>query len=161
MSDGAAPPVRLSVLDRLLDNSTWTAPSESGASPAALKRALVRDLEWLLNTRRIAEPAPASFPEINSSVYHFGLPDVSSRSADSIETQQQLAADIEECLRIFEPRLTQVRVSIREAAEEEGRLARFVVDALLRMDPEPQRVVFDTVLVTPTGTFFVRGGDDE
>ena len=34
-------------------------------------------------------------------------------------------------------------------------------EALLRMDPEPQRVVFDTVLETPTGTFFVRGGEDE
>ena len=114
-----------------------------------------------LDPRRIAEPAPARYPEVNASVYHFGLPDVSSRSADSIETQQQLAGDIEECLRIFEPRLTQVRVSIREAVEEEGRLARFVVEALLRMDPEPQRVVFDTVLETPTGTFFVRGGEDE
>src|SRR5690606_11335440 len=81
MSSHVEPTIRLSVIDRLLQNgepeeanSTWV------GSVDALKASLVRDLEWLLNTRRIAEPAPDSFPEVQRSVYHFGLPDVSSRS---------------------------------------------------------------------------------
>jgi type VI secretion system protein ImpF len=150
------------VLDRLLDTSAGAAEHAStwSGSVEALKHSLVRDLEWLLNTRRIAEPAPDAYPEVQNSVYHFGLPDVSSRSADSVDVQRMLSRDIEEAIRIFEPRLTDVRVSVRAADDEGSRLARFVVEGMLRMEPNPERVVFDTVLETPTGKFFVRGDED-
>jgi type VI secretion system protein ImpF len=162
MTGGTEPTIRLSVIDRLLGTATGAEGSGStwSGSVEALKQSLVRDLEWLLNTRRIAEPAPDRYPEVRRSVYHFGLPDVSSKSADSIEVQQALSRDIEECIRIFEPRLTDVRVGLRQSTEEGSRLARFVIEALLRMEPNPERVVFDTVLETPTGKFFVRGDDD-
>jgi type VI secretion system protein ImpF len=162
MSRGTEPTIRLSVLDRLLEGSPEAAeePSTWAGSVEALKRSLVRDLEWLLNTRRIAEPASDAYPEVRSSVYHYGLPDVSSRSADSADVQQALSRDIEECIRVFEPRLTDVRVGVRQSTEEGSRLARFVVEGMLRMEPNPERVVFDTVLETPTGKFFVRGDDD-
>jgi type VI secretion system protein ImpF len=154
--------VRLSVLDRLIDRhpgvgdgmGTWN------GSVDALKKSLLQDLEWLLNTRRIAEPAPEQYPEVRSSVYHFGLPDVTSKSADSPQVQVDLARDIEECIRIFEPRLTAVRVSVRPAGEAGSRLARFVIEGLLRLDPDPERVLFDTVLETPTGQFFISGDED-
>jgi type VI secretion system protein ImpF len=162
MSQGTEPTIRLSIIDRLLDQSGGVGESSAGWSESveALKQSLVRDLEWLLNTRRIAEPASDSYPEVQSSVYHFGLPDISSRSADSVEVQQALSRDIEECIRIFEPRLTDVRVGLRQSTEEGSRLARFVIEGLLRMEPNPERVVFDTVLETPTGKFFVRGDAD-
>lgn len=162
MSRGTEPTIRLSVVDRLLDPSDARAEGSStwSGSVEALKESLVRDLEWLLNTRRIAEPASDSYPEVQRSVYHFGLPDVSSKSADSVDVQQALSRDIEECIRIFEPRLTDVRVGVRQSTEEGSRLARFVIEGLLRMEPNPERVVFDTVLETPTGKFFVRGDED-
>jgi type VI secretion system protein ImpF len=162
MSQGTEPTIRLSIIDRLLDQSGGVGEASAGWSESvdALKQSLVRDLEWLLNTRRIAEPAPDSYPEVQHSVYHFGLPDISSRSADSVEVQQALSRDIEECIRTFEPRLTDVRVGLRQSTEEGSRLARFVIEALLRMEPNPERVVFDTVLETPTGKFFVRGDAD-
>lgn len=162
MSRGTEPTIRLSVVDRLLDPSDTRAEGSStwSGSVEALKESLVRDLEWLLNTRRIAEPASDSYPEVQRSVYHFGLPDVSSKSADSVDVQQALSRDIEECIRIFEPRLTDVRVGVRQSTEEGSRLARFVIEGLLRMEPNPERVVFDTVLETPTGKFFVRGDED-
>ena len=40
------------------------------------KTGLQRDLEWLLNTRRIPVTAPEEFEELTQSVYHFGLPDI-------------------------------------------------------------------------------------
>lgn len=161
MSTGTEPTVRLSVVDRLMQTGEWDAVDATWVgSVEALKQALVRDLEWLLNTRRIAEPAPDAYPEVQRSVYHFGLPDISSRSADSLDVQQALSRDIEESIRIFEPRLTDVRVTVRQSEEKGSRLARFVIEAMLRMEPNPERVVFDTVLETPTGKFFVRGEDD-
>lgn len=160
MNSGAEPTIRLSVVDRLLDTGDEDGRSTWSGSVEALKRSLVRDLEWLLNTRRIAEPASDAYTEVQRSVYHFGLPDVSSRSADSVDVQQVLSRDIEECIRIFEPRLTDVRVSVRQSAEAGSHNARFVIEGLLRMEPNPERVVFDTVLETPTGKFFVRGDAD-
>jgi type VI secretion system protein ImpF len=162
MSPPAERTVRLSVLDRLIDRrpdiggggGTWA------GSVAALKASLLRDLEWLLNTRRIAEPAPDQFAEVRRSVYHYGLPDVTSKSADSPQVQSDLARDIEECIRTFEPRLTAVRVTVRPEGEAGSRLARFVIEGLLRLDPDPERVLFDTVLETPTGKFFISGDED-
>jgi len=154
--------VRLSVLDRLLDDS----PREPGArpvtwdaSPEAFKRAFLRDLEWLLNTRRVAEPAPERYPELEHSLYHFGIPDVTSLSAESPDAHQRLARDIEECLRTFEPRLSSPRVSIAPMGENGGRSVRFVIDAILRMDPLSERIVVDTLLETSTGAFKVSGGE--
>lgn len=160
MNRGTEPTIRLSVIDRLLESETDDTRATWAGSVEALKQSLVRDLDWLLNTRRIAEPASDAYPEVQRSVYHFGIPDISSRSADSVDVQQALSRDIEECIRIFEPRLMDVRVAVRKSSEEGSRNARFMIEALLRMEPNPERVVFDTVLETPTGKFFVRGGDD-
>lgn len=154
--------VRLSVLDRLMDfdpraGGDPTIPWEE--SVRQLKGSLLRDLEWLLNTRRIAEPATDLYPEVQRSVYHFGIPDVSSLSGDSPTSRLKLMQHIEESIRLFEPRLTQVRVTPAEGPRRHLQI-RFVVEALLRMDPNPERIVFDTVLEAASGEFHVSGGDD-
>ncbi len=152
--------VRLSVLDRLMDPSPRdpsAKPMTWAASPEAFKQAFLRDIEWLLNTRRVPDPMPDLYPELEHSVYHFGIPDVTSLSADSIDVQQLLARDIEECLRNFEPRLLSPRVAVVPADTEGDRQVRFVIDAVLRMDPLTERIVLDTTLDTPTGTFTVAG----
>jgi type VI secretion system protein ImpF len=154
--------VRRSIIDRLIDLQPGIGdpPGSWTQSVEELERSVLRDLEWLLNTRRIAEPAPDRFPEVQHSVYHFGLPDISSRSADSPDTLQGLAREMEECIRVFEPRLTSVRVAVRRPKEKGSRLAHFSIEALLRMDPNPERVIFDTVLDTPTGKFHLESGPD-
>lgn len=151
---------RLTVLDRLIDLEP-----KSGTDPVvrlnesveALRASLQRDLEWLLNTRRIAEPAPERFTEVRESVYHFGLPDITSLSGDSKEVRRILSRRVEECIRRFEPRLTAVRVTPVEADAENRRRIRFVIEGLLRMEPNPEHVVFDTVLETASGRFQVAG----
>ena len=114
---------------------------------------MLRDLEWLLNTRRIIELAPSAYAEVQRSLYHFGLPDTSSVSRDSPTALRLLLQQIEECIRIFEPRLDNVRVAAVERATEEKRELRFVIEAILRMEPNPERIVFDTVLETARGEF--------
>ena len=154
--------VRLSVIDRLIDSEPGLAGDPTTTwdeSVRQLKMALLRDVEWLLNTRRIPEPAPDHYPEVQRSVYHFGIPDVSSLSSDSDASRQKLQQHIEESIRIFEPRLTRVRVVPTQEGME-GREIRFVIEALLRMDPNPERVIFDTVLETASGEFRVNGSDN-
>ncbi len=153
---------RLSVLDRLIDEAPRQGAGRAtlGASAAEFKDAFLRDLEWLLNTRRVPEPMPERFPELTRSVYHYGLPDITSLSADSSDAHQRLARDIEECIRIFEPRFASARVLVSPSAEDGDKRLRFVIDGVLRMDPQPVRIVVDTVLETPTGKFTVAGEAD-
>ena len=148
--------LRRPILDRLLQTGE-PEPRTWSESVRALKASLMRDIDWLLNTRRIAEPAPQALVELNQSVYHYGLPDVTSLSADSTETRRLLLRQVEECLRQFEPRLTSVRVSEAESKNESSRQLRFVVEGMLQLDPIPEPIVFDTVLDSSSGHFNVSG----
>lgn len=147
---------RRPVLDRLLQTGE-PEPRTWSESVRALKASVLRDIDWLLNTRRIAQAVPEALTELQRSVFLYGLPDVSSLSADAAETRRHLKRQVEECLRLFEPRLTGVRVS--EAGDQGGtnRQLRLVVEALLDLDPEPEPIVFDTVLDSSSGRFNVTG----
>ena len=153
--------VQWSVLDRLIDTDpdVRTEPPMSWAqSVRELKRALRRDLEWLLNTRRIVEPPPAGFTELQHSAYTYGLPDITSLAAESVAARDWLRRQVEETVGLFEPRLSGVRVTVDTTDEGGRRELRFVIDALLRMEPNPEQVMFDTVLEVASATFEVRGG---
>jgi type VI secretion system protein ImpF len=155
--------VRPSVLDRLIDDEPRIASDPSltwAQSVERYKISVLRDLEWLLNTRRISEEAPRELEELQQSVYHFGLPDITSMSADASADRQRLAQRVKEVIRIHEPRLADVRVQIPEEKSGPTRLVRFVVEGTLRMEPNPEQVVFDTVLEIASGRFRVGGEDD-
>ncbi len=154
--------VRLSVLDRLLDDAPRQAADAPGtweSSLRELRACLVRDVEWLLNTRRIAEPPPDGCPDVLRSVYQYGLPDISSMS-ESEETRERLARAVADTIDLFEPRLTAVRVIPKDVGDGAGRGLIFTVEALLRLDPSPERVVFDTIVETISGRVSVSGADD-
>jgi len=162
MSPAPERTVRLSVLDRLIDEAPREAADAPGtweSSLLELRERLVRDVEWLLNTRRITEPAPDSCPELQRSVYHFGLPDITSMAA-SEDSRALLARAVAECIELFEPRLTAVRVIAKETGEAAGRGLHFTIEALLRLDPSPERVVFDTIVESISGRVVVAGGAD-
>ncbi|MDH3496974.1 MAG: type VI secretion system baseplate subunit TssE [Gemmatimonadota bacterium] len=150
--------IRLSVLDRLIDRepASRVEASQSWAdSVQEMKHAVRRDLEWLLNTRRIAEPAPDEYAELQQSVYHYGLRDITSLSADAPDVGARLRKYVQETVTLFEPRLADVRVRASEG--QDTRQIRFVIDALLRIDPNPEEVQFDTVLEVASGKFDVKG----
>src|SRR5271167_2725436 len=133
----ASGPVTLSVLDRLIDNDpkhSAEAPLTRAQSLRALKASLKRDLEWLLNTRRTIDPAPDSARETVRSVYHYGLEDISSRSVLSSQDHNDLVREMESAIALFEPRLKRVKVRM-EPLGNDSRTLRFVIDALLNVDP--------------------------
>jgi type VI secretion system protein ImpF len=151
--------IRQSVVDRLIDRN----PKGQGdpvvswsESVREYRAAVLRDVEWILNTRRIAEPASEIYPELRQSVYHFGLPDLTSLSADSPMARRILLRHVEEAIQLFEPRLMSVAVSPAET-EDKSRRVRFTIEALLKMDPNPEHIAFDTVLETVSGKFHVSG----
>jgi type VI secretion system protein ImpF len=149
----------LSVLDRLIDQEPerkLEPPLTRARSLRELKAALRRDLEWLLNTRRTIEESPASLKELERSLYNYGLPDVSSLYLRSSNDQNTLVKAIRTAINYFEPRLLNIKVTLEPAAAE-TRVLRFSIEGLLRMDPAPEHVFFDTMLEPMSGQYQVKG----
>ena len=92
------PTVQQSLLDRLTEEEP---PRSRSESVARYRESVRRDVEWLLNTRRIVHPAPEELHEVRHSLYHYGLPDVTSLPADSPESQLRLVRWIEEAIELF------------------------------------------------------------
>ncbi len=154
--------VTLSILDRLLDNEPANrneAALSRSQSVRLLKASLRRDLEWLLNTRRIADDILEGYADLAKSVYGFGLPDFTSFSFANVKDRARLLRALEGAIRNFEPRLTSVKVLPLETSTESGskKLLRFQIEGLLKMAPAPERVSFDTVLQLTTGEYQVKG----
>lgn len=118
-----------------------------------LKANVLRDLEWLLNTRETGDPASAPWVEVERSIYNYGLPDFASMSADSAHTPARLLKAIEREIELFEPRLTNVRVSLQDGGPGGERRLRFVIQGTLLLDPDPEHVEFDSVLELDNGQF--------
>jgi type VI secretion system protein ImpF len=151
---GAERILRRSVLDRLIQTGE-PEPRNEAESMRALKSAVLRDVEWLLNSRQISILAPQDLTELGSSVYHYGLVDITSMSADSPSVRRELLRRVSQCVEKFEKRLTAIKVS-EVKTEGGGRQIRFRIEAMLRTD-DPESVFFETVLDPTNGRFAVAG----
>lgn len=155
--------IESTVLDRLVDDDPGLAgdrPINRADSIRAYKAALQRDLDWLLNTRRSANPEDGRLPELARSVFYYGLPDITSLSRDSGESLAKLGTYVEQALAVFEPRLTNVKVTVAPRDDAPFADVRFLVDAVLRLEPSPERITFDTVLHKGNGDLEVGGVRD-
>ncbi len=150
--------VQPSLVDRLTDLSPRDrldpAATRDG-SERAYRASVQRDLEWLLNSRRTMWPAPVGLDEVHRSGYEYGLVDTTGLYVGSATGRTNLREAIEDTIARFEPRLANVRVRLVDADQKSAPQLRFVVEALLRMDPNPEQVVFDTVFDTANGSYAV------
>jgi type VI secretion system protein ImpF len=152
--------VTLSVLDRLIDqepNSQVEAPLSRAQSVRVLKNAIRRDLEWLLNTRRNFQEPDESMNEVNHSLYVYGLPDFSAYTMASSADQSKLLRHLAATIKLFEPRLANVRVVPSESSSSGLQRVRLRIEAMLMMDPTPEPVSFDTVIELRSGVCRLTG----
>lgn len=148
-----------SLLDRLTDEHP-TQPADSRLSredSVRLYRASVqRDVAWLFNARRSIVHVPEAYAELLRSVHEFGIPDTTGVPVGTPEGQGTLEAMLQDALERFEPRLANPRVRLLNADQVSAPQVRFVVEAVLRMDPSPEAVVFDAVLEVARNEFELR-----
>jgi type VI secretion system protein ImpF len=151
-----------SLLDRLIDDEPEAgqeSPGDRVHDLRDLKDRVARDLENMLNTRREAlDDLPEEFVETNESLLVYGLPDFSSFNLLSPDDRNRLCRAIERAIVTFEPRLQRPGVKM-ETPNQNERVLRFRVEALLRIEPAPEPVVFDTILQLGTQQYLVRGQD--
>src|SRR5262249_54849690 len=150
--------VTLSVIDRLIDlepEMSSDPPRSRAKGLRELKQAVQRDLEWLLNTRQIADGLPPELTEVNRSLAAYGLPDFSAFHGKGEADHTRRGRAVESAIRIFEPRLEDVTVTIEPPRDTE-RLLRFRIDARLKVDPAPEPITFDTLMQLDNGQYIVR-----
>src|SRR5438552_3823718 len=109
-----------SLLDRLLDDDPGTqreAPRSRTQVLRELKRAVRRDLEDLLNTRRCCLPLPEDLKELERSLVNYGIPDFTGAGMGSSESRDELRRAIEDVIRRHEPRFQTVTVHLLDSGE--------------------------------------------
>ncbi|WP_395673091.1 type VI secretion system baseplate subunit TssE [Inquilinus sp.] len=153
----ATHPARRPLLDRLIDPESGVDSSPSAAeSVELLRRSVHRDLEALLNARRPWRSVPDTTPALRLSPLGYGMPDFTAGAFNERRQRDALRLEVEETIRQFEPRLTQVQVQLADDGDLLRSTLRLRIDALLRVDPAPEPIVFDTVVDTTTSDVTLR-----
>ncbi|MEO5860147.1 MAG: type VI secretion system baseplate subunit TssE [Pyrinomonadaceae bacterium] len=152
-SDGGS--LQPSVFDRLIDLEPQSTNEIGGNrySLNELRAAVRRDLEALLNTRKLVLDLPAS-SELQRSILTYGIPEVAMVNLADANEMVGLRKAIEDTIRLFEPRFLDVSVSI-EPPGSTDRSLRFKIEARLDLNPEPEPLVFDSVLLASSGAISI------
>jgi type VI secretion system protein ImpF len=157
--EATEPVVQQPLLDRLIDedpDKLRDPPLSPGASVEALRRSVRRDLEALLNARRRWRSWPNRYAELAISSIGYGISDFAAGAFNDPQRRDELRAEIEQVIRRFEPRLAKVRVTLIEGADQLDATLRLRIDALLRTDPAPELIAFDTLVDAATAEIAVR-----
>jgi type VI secretion system protein ImpF len=149
--------LRHSILDRL-SQSDSVGSDDPRIGFRDLLQSVRRDLEWLLNSKRLALGELEQFPEAKSSILSYGLPDFSHFSGASLGDRQLVCGLITETLKRFEPRLAPNSIRVEHVVDKEklGLQARFRIHGLLHVDPIKEPVVFDTEIEMDTGSVQIK-----
>jgi type VI secretion system protein ImpF len=147
------------LLDRLMD--AHPEREQDRALPAAstvieLRNSVRRDVEALLNARRPWHSVPDRFATLRLSPLGYGIPDFTAGAFNDRLQQESLRAEIETTIRRFEPRLAHVQVELADKPSPFTATLMLRISALLRVEPEPEPVIFDTILETTTADVTVR-----
>jgi type VI secretion system protein ImpF len=154
-----------SLLDRLLDDDPGVQREpawKQAAVVSTIRTSVCRDLQCLLNARRMLSPAVERYPELADSLVNYGLPDLQSYEVRGDQNQAGLCRMIQDTIRRFEPRLQQVRVALADPGRKRTgrrtgeRAVAFEIEAVLVVDPIEEPVVFTSTLDISRSEFDVE-----
>lgn len=137
------------LLDRLIDDSPdqpRDPPIAINDSLVALRDAVRRDLEALLNARRRWLSWPAHMTDLATSPLGYGIPDFTAGAFNDPRRREELRLEIEDTIRRFEPRFLSVRVALVEQPDRLSGTLRLRIDAVMRAEPAPEAIAFDTII---------------
>lgn len=140
------------LLDRLRDDAPRY--STRKASMDAYRESVLRDIEWLLNTRRPPLPEADDFDHASRSVIVYGLVDMHSFDGSIGRDAAALRQSLEQTLRAFEPRIQNLRI-LPPRKDEFKRSLNFEIEGMLRYDTVSEPISFDTVLDLIEGRYQV------
>ena len=149
---GGAYPER-PLLDRLFDadpENPVDAPVSIAESQAQLRRSVHRDVEALLNARRPWRSVSDPLSPLRQSPLGYGLPDFAAGAFNDRRQREILRKEVEDTIRRFEPRLAEVEVHLVGEPDRLHTTLQLRIQALLRLRPDPEPILFDTLIDTTT-----------
>jgi len=151
-----------SLLDRLEDlrPEETTEPSERRfLTLRDLRRAVIRDLQWLFNANNYASSNVLDgYPEIERSVVNYGVRDTSGVMLSSVDLMQ-LERNLKQAILDFEPRILRRSLSVKAQVEADSMsndAVTFEIRGELWGQPAPLHMYLRTVLDLVSGHVSVK-----
>ena len=148
-----------SLLDRLADDEpTQTIESREQRilSFSKLKKSVIRDLDWLLNTGCLETTQDLSaYPHVRQSVLNFGLPDLTGTTISNAD-QTTLERFLRQAILAFEPRILKHSLKIRTKTTGEHNTIIFEIEGELWAQPLPEHLYLRTILDLELGSVEVE-----
>jgi type VI secretion system protein ImpF len=153
-----------SLLDRLIDDEPGDrkeAPDRRVLNKTQLRQAVLRDLQWLLNSVQISPKLLVGAEHVKQSVLNFGLPALAG------ETATQIAhGDIEEAIRMaivrFEPRIDaktlEVRMVLSGSVLDTHNVLQLQIRGQLWAQPVPLDLILKASVDLETGQMALSEG---
>ncbi|MFK8017746.1 MAG: type VI secretion system baseplate subunit TssE [Gammaproteobacteria bacterium] len=151
-----------SLLDRLTDSAPTVqveASDRAKLNVRGLRKAVMRDLAWLLNTGNLGSIVPLDdYDEVAASVLNFGMPDLAGLMLSSLDSRA-LQRTLRDTIARFEPRINPqtLKVTINTREDKMSRNALTLnIEGDLWSYPSPQRLFLATELDFESGDVVVR-----
>ncbi len=154
--------VQLPLLDRLIDSNPdqlRDPPMSAHDTVVAVRNAVRRDLEALLNARRRWRSWPESLKELAVSPIGYGMPDFNGGAFNDLRQREALRLEIEETIRQFEPRFLSVSVALVPSDVTLDPTLRLRVNAVMHAEPAPEPVSYETVVDASHDQIIVLAND--
>lgn len=145
------------LLDRLTDDEPGVSQESRDRrviSVQQLRRGVLRDMEWLLNSSsRFTPDEAAEFPLAAASVVNYGLPDLCGLTASSVDPKQ-IERMVQNAILMFEPRVMRRSVAVEAVARPDDmgpNAVAFVIRGQLWAQPMPEPLYVKTDVDLETG----------
>jgi type VI secretion system protein ImpF len=151
------------LLDRLRDDDPTHVqePAENRVlSRNRLRDAVLRDLSWLFNTANFGSAGTLdAYPEVQRSVFNFGLPIISGQTISSIDPGA-VEAQVRQAILDHEPRILastlRVEALLSDAQIGQHNQISFRISGQLWAQPVPLELLLHTDIDLETGRVDVR-----
>lgn len=126
-----------------------------GLSIQALREAVARDLEDLLNSRMgKLDHVIEDFPYAKKSILQFGIIDFVGLSTANPLDRDKICQSIEQSIAAHEPRLRHIQVQMMRDGHNMGALC-LSIQAFLNIHPVYEPIVFDALLKPTTQQYVI------
>ena len=131
----------------------YAVPDIKRFGEAALRATVKRDLAWLLNTTQFgARGELEGYPQVQTSVLNYGVPDLAGRSLHS-RTILDRAREIRNAIRVFETRIEPESLVVEPlASKDKPNAVVFLIHAEISSTLRPVPVQFRTELEADTAS---------
>ena len=145
------------LLDRLTDDDPQN-PQESRDKRVIgnqqFRRAVLRDLGWLLNTAsRMEDDEIAEFPEAARSVLNYGVPDMCGLTTSTVDPNR-VERQVRQAIERYEPRILPRSLKVKAVADPEEmgpNAVSFNITGELWAQPMPEHLYVKTDVDLETG----------